>query len=383
MEAEAGDVDVNEEGWTALHLASLEGSHKVVRVLLGNPKMPKRFPTRQSTRLVNTQQDIQTQSRKRLRPTVPSSTEKSQELQILVGQVSGLSNRTALHVAAEEGHHKVVKLLLVCCSESTLNALTFGGRTALSLAASQGHDKIVKLLLDHNLELSEHEEADTVRRAVRRGHDKVVKLLINSNPKLLSDHLLFQAVARKHWGVTLVLLDECERINGLKYVCEMLTKRTGSGNLTILHQAVKSRSPLRILIARLLKFTCQQTSVDEWGNTVLHDILSSAHFWPEVVAGVLAMDPSAVRTANKKGETPFDIVLGLKRGGKEKAEVLQWQLTLDEIKEFPSLFRERAPGHLEKLVRHPLLSLLHRDVVQIVCDFLVPDWQQKSGTPFD
>ncbi|RPB22051.1 ankyrin, partial [Terfezia boudieri ATCC MYA-4762] len=56
-------------------------------------------------------------------------------------------NRTALHLAAENGHLEVVKVLLD--KGATMDATTwYKNRTALHMAAENGHLEVVKVLLD-------------------------------------------------------------------------------------------------------------------------------------------------------------------------------------------------------------------------------------------
>ena len=62
------------------------------------------------------------------------------------------NNRTALHYAAEEGHKKIVELLLAHGAD--LNASTSYGRTAAELAMSRGHTEIVKLLVSKGADIS-------------------------------------------------------------------------------------------------------------------------------------------------------------------------------------------------------------------------------------
>ncbi|KAL6606559.1 hypothetical protein ACP70R_042212 [Stipagrostis hirtigluma subsp. patula] len=77
-----------------------------------------------------------------------------------VSKVDGLSNRTALHVAAAGGHVKCVRLLLAAVaagdgdSESFVNRAASGGVTALHLAALHGHVDCVHLLVDERADLA-------------------------------------------------------------------------------------------------------------------------------------------------------------------------------------------------------------------------------------
>ena len=51
---------------------------------------------------------------------------------------------TALHLAADGGHDRVVEMLLK--AEADVDKQDRGGRTALHLAAKRGHDRVVAVL---------------------------------------------------------------------------------------------------------------------------------------------------------------------------------------------------------------------------------------------
>lgn len=252
------------------------------------------------------------------------------------------------------------------------NPSAFGGH--LHRASAQGKHKVVKALLDQEPELIESEGREAIASAVGNDHDKVVKLLIKANPELLHSRHLFQAVEHGQWRMALVLIEEFARLCGLEILRELLTRHTGDEKLTILHRAVKSWHfsffSAKALIAKLLnlKFQQQANSVDAQGNTVLHDAVDCDYLGSQVLEGVLEMsDPAAVYAVNKAMCTPFDLALV---AGTGKAEVLQWRMSLDEILKRPHFARSRVPAHLDELVRRPLLALLHRDVVGIVCDYV-------------
>lgn len=288
-----------------------------------------------------------------------------------------------------------MKLLLAHCADSILNAVDPAGHTALSLAArngshqavelllarnpnlagslrvasAAGHDKVVKLLLAHRPDLGEVEQA--LDCAARHNHGEVVKLLLAaSKQKLLQDDYLHQAIERGNYQLALVLVDEFARVKGGDDLCEQLTKRRGTRKLTILHHAIRSsRSNLtNTLVARLLEFQCRQTSVDQLMETTLHDAVRCAHLLPHTVAGVLAMDPTALRARNKFGHTPFDVAVTESRGSKVM-EVLLWKVSFDDVEPHLALARDL----LDKLVVRPLLlASMYSDVIDLVCEYITP-----------
>ncbi len=86
--------------------------------------------------------------------------------------------RTALILAASEGHHLVVRLLLDHGADA--NAVDHRGRTACRIAASEGHHLVVKVLLDHGADVNvAGEDGETALiRAARRGHLEAVQDLV-------------------------------------------------------------------------------------------------------------------------------------------------------------------------------------------------------------
>jgi ankyrin repeat protein len=64
--------------------------------------------------------------------------------------------QTALHLAAEHGHDKVVELLLAAGTD--FNTQDQDWRTALHRAAEHGHDKVVELLLAAGADFSTQDE---------------------------------------------------------------------------------------------------------------------------------------------------------------------------------------------------------------------------------
>src|SRR5205807_1922054 len=100
---------ITKAGFTALHVAVLNGKASIVQLLLKNNAK------------VNTKDE---------------------------------SNWTVLHHACEDGHIDVVQLLLEHCSNTDfLDAITKAGSTALYLAAGNGKASIVQLLLKNNAQV--------------------------------------------------------------------------------------------------------------------------------------------------------------------------------------------------------------------------------------
>jgi hypothetical protein len=87
-------------------------------------------------------------------------------------------NPTALHLASENGHVEVVKILL----EKGINfkLRTDLGQTALHLASKNGHAKVVKILLENGIDINQDTNGGrtALNLASKNGHVEVVKVLL-------------------------------------------------------------------------------------------------------------------------------------------------------------------------------------------------------------
>lgn len=109
----------------------------------------------------------------------------------------GKDGRTALMLAAEEGHAKVVTLLLDHPGGSkTIDAQDKYGLTALALAARRGHEEVVEELLRRGADI--HKEADDgwppLVKAIFCEKERVAKVLLNHGARIDPCPQLFTAV---------------------------------------------------------------------------------------------------------------------------------------------------------------------------------------------
>ncbi|KAI3817715.1 hypothetical protein L1987_11513 [Smallanthus sonchifolius] len=105
----------------------------------------------------------------------------------VVNEVNDLGE-TALYTAAKKGHLEVVKQLLKYSDKEILTRRSRSEFDSLHIAASQGHHAIVKLLLDHDVSLCQTrspENATPLITAASKGHTAVVQELLSKDPSLL------------------------------------------------------------------------------------------------------------------------------------------------------------------------------------------------------
>jgi hypothetical protein len=94
-------------------------------------------------------------------------------------------DRSALHMAAENGHGQTVRLLLEHGLDASLQDQS--GRTPLHLGAENGHESVVRVLIDAmhaNLEQRDDTGNTALHLAVARGHHNIVHLLLSQGANI-------------------------------------------------------------------------------------------------------------------------------------------------------------------------------------------------------
>ena len=209
--------------------------------------------------------------------------------------------RTALHLAAEEGHALVVEQLIgEGAKVDTKDRL---GRTPLMLAAQYGHEGAVKVLVDSLKSQGKCKKAlkkiddwgrTALHLAAEMGHAEVVKSLIDAEADVNKKNRnwytpLHYAAGEGHAEVVKSLIDAEADVNA-----------KDDDKWTPLHCATckGDKTTVELLIKK--KADVHAKNVDK--STPLHYAAGEGH---TDVIGILIKEGAKVNTKNKKGWTPL------------------------------------------------------------------------------
>ena len=318
------DVNIQDvDGWTPLHYAAINNNVSIVNLLLSLPGPPPdaRATTTSSTKRAN----MKTSDRPELRQSG------------IKVDIPNHLGRTPLHIASSFGYQDTVAAIVQYKTgldekdpEKSLDKTDDSGRTALYLAAAEGHARVVKEIARTGASLSIQNET-ALHVASEHGHREVVQVLLESGADVMArkanerDELPLHLAARN--GFTEVieeLLDtrhqwsiartasEGNKVKSLEQrspkkgsVQEEIRARTRDGD-TALHLAAATGS--EETVKKLLEKVDEQTleAVNGRGETALH--LAAATGYEETVEKLLEKVNEQTREAiNERGETALHI----------------------------------------------------------------------------
>nr|GMD04729.1 ankyrin repeat-containing protein ITN1 [Ipomoea batatas] len=220
----------------------------------------------------------------------------------VVNEVNELGE-TALFTAADKGHLEVVKELLKYSNKETLTKKNRSLFDPLHVAASQGHHAIVQVLLDHDPELSKTvgpSNATPLITAASRGHTAVVNELLAKDCTLVEisrsngKNALHLAARQGHVDILKALLDKDPQ----------LARRTDKKGQTALHMAVKG---VNCEVVKLLLDADAAIVMlpDKNGNTALH--VATRKKRVEIVNELLRLPDMNVNALTRDHKTALDI----------------------------------------------------------------------------
>ncbi|XP_010260015.1 PREDICTED: ankyrin repeat-containing protein ITN1-like [Nelumbo nucifera] len=224
----------------------------------------------------------------------------------VVNEVNELEE-TALFTAAEKGHLDVVTELLKYSTKESTSRKNRSGFNPLHIAASNGHHAIVQVLLDHDPELIKTvgtSNSTPLATAASRGHTAVVNVLLSKDSSLLE-------ISRSNGKNALHLSARQGYVDIVKALLEkdpQLARRTDKKGQTALHMAVKGTSSevVRLLLEADAAIVMLP---DRHGNTALH--VATRKKRPEIVGELLLLHDTNVNALTRDHKTAFDIVEGL------------------------------------------------------------------------
>ncbi|GFR16104.1 poly polymerase tankyrase [Trichonephila clavata] len=266
---------------------------------------------------------------------------------------------TALHIACQEGHTDVVRVLIR--HKANVDKMTNAQHdklTPLMFASQKGHLEVVKLLIEHNaqVEMKDKKQRTALTHAVINGHAHVTSYLLrlgaNPNSTDSSGNTLVHYAAAYGWYFCLKLLIEAGAslnlpndwkitplslafMKGHMGLVDFLVEQPGidinvdvnnESGMTLVMQALRSNinhSMLERIHFLVVKQKSDCTKVDFMGNNAFHHLVlaevSVVHYETKAqqehdaliqeITKLLLDHGCDPMVRNKEGESPFNLAV--------------------------------------------------------------------------
>lgn len=271
---------------------------------------------------------------------------------------------TALYHAAEQGHERVVALLLAPSpiftdTVSTLiNTVDAIGWTPLHCAAENGHETVVAQLLAASpgaIHAGDQRQMTALHFAVDRGHDRVVARLLEASPDSIDavDDSYWTAL---HYAVNHDRVAIAEMLLSRRPELALAISNHGSTPLHLAAFSSRSREMLRLLTScvNALPSSSPSSSYSPACSTTSDNLLADA-----------------LRHQDWSGRTPFELAVAI--GNEVAIEVLQWSLSFDELVTAFSQSKRNDLGRLAPLMKRvceDALVSFNQDVLGLIYAYI-------------
>ncbi|CAL5381630.1 unnamed protein product [Camellia sinensis] len=269
------------------------------------------------------------------------------------------NKNTVLHVAAQFGNKKYVKIILEKSPlSSLLCCLNIDGETPLHIAVREGHLDIVKALVGHAKRL-DHEEVESgggaameMLRATNKDNDTVLHMAVRNPddvvvvewlakedpefthpPNNAKETPLYLAAERQHNDMVSMILKNCTsptyggpkgqtalhaattdrlEIESTKLLLEWkpdLIKETDEYGWTPLHYAARfgNQNGVKLMLEKDKSVAYITTDKEGYEKTALH--IAAAHGHVSVIEEILSECPNCWEMVNSKGQNVLHIVV--------------------------------------------------------------------------
>ncbi|CAL5381638.1 unnamed protein product [Camellia sinensis] len=269
------------------------------------------------------------------------------------------NKNTVLHVAAQFGNKKYVKIILEKSPlSSLLCCLNIDGETPLHIAVREGHLDIVKALVGHAKRL-DHEEVESgggaameMLRATNKDNDTVLHMAVRNPdnvgvvewlakedpefthpPNNAKETPLYLAAERQHNDMVSMILKNCTslayggpkgqtalhaattdrlKIESTKLLLEWksdLIKETDEYGWTPLHYAARfgNQYGVKLMLEKDKSVAYITTDKEGYEKTALH--IAAAHGHVSVIEEILSQCPNCWEMVNSKGQNVLHIVV--------------------------------------------------------------------------